>query len=106
MYQRRDFEEIEKQLNKNFENVSDWFVDNKRSITLERIKKSILFESKRKSKSARKLNVKYKNMKRKQHSQVTYLGCVLDETFSGKTTALKVLSKANGKLKFLYRNFF
>ena len=32
MYQHRDVEEIEKQLNKDFENICDWFVDNKLSI--------------------------------------------------------------------------
>ena len=80
MYQHRDVEEIEKQLSKDFENVCDWFDDNKLSIHFEQDKtKSILFASKRKIKSARKLNVKYKNMTIKQHLQVTYLGCVLDE---------------------------
>ena len=29
IYQHRDVEEIEKQLNKDFENICDWFVDNK-----------------------------------------------------------------------------
>ena len=100
MYQHRDVEDIEKQLNKDFENVSDWFVDNKFSIHFGEDKtKSILFASKRKIKSARKLNVKYKI----QHSQVTYLGCVLDETLCGEPMALKALNKINGKLKFLYR---
>ena len=64
--------------------------------------KSILFVSKRKIKSTRKLNVKYKNIKIKQHSQVTYLGCVLDETLCGEPMVLKALNKINGKLKFLY----
>ena len=39
----------------------------------------------------------------KQHSEVTYLGCVLDETMSGEPMALKVINKISGKLKFLYR---
>ena len=42
-------------------------------------------------------------MKIKQHSQVTYLGCVLDETLCGKPMALKALNKISGKLKSLYR---
>ena len=104
MSQHRDVNKIKKQLNKDFENVSDWFVDNKLSIHFGEDKtKSILFASKRKIKSARKLNVKYKNIKIKQHSQVTYLGCVLDETLCGEPMALKALNKINGKLKFLYR---
>ena len=54
MYQHRDVEEIEKQLNKDFENVCDWFVDNKLSIHFGEDKtKSILFASKRRIKSAK-----------------------------------------------------
>ena len=55
----------------------DWLVDNKLSIHFGESKtKSILFASERKIKRARKVNVKYKNIK--QHLQVTYLCCVLD----------------------------
>ena len=74
MYQHRHVNEIEKQLNKDFENVCNWFDDNKFSIQFGEDKtKSIFFASKRKIKSARKLNVKYKNIKIKQHPQGTYL---------------------------------
>ena len=53
MHQHRDVEEIEKQLSKDFENVSDWFVNNKFSIHFGEDKtKSILFASKLKIKSA------------------------------------------------------
>ena len=59
-----DVEEIGKQLNKDFENVCDCFVDTKLSIHFEEEKtKSILFASKCKIKSARKLNMKYKDIK-------------------------------------------
>ena len=103
MYQHRDVNEIKKQINSDFENVCHWFVDNKLSMHFGKDKtKSILFANKRKVKSARKLNVKYKNIKIKQHSQVTYLGCILDETLCGEPMTLKVLTKINGKLKFLY----
>ena len=51
IYQHRDVNEIEKQLNKDFENVWDWFVDNKLSIHFGEYKiKSILFASKHKIK--------------------------------------------------------
>ena len=103
MYQHRDVNEIEKQLNNNFENFCDWFVDNKLNIHFGEDKtKSTLFASKRKIKSARKLNLKYKNIKIKQHSQVTYLGCVLDETLCREPMAFKALNKINEKPKFLY----
>ena len=104
MYQHRDVEEIEKQLHKNFGNVCDWFVGNKLSIQFGEDKtKSFIFASKHKIKRARKLNLKYKNIKIQQHSQVKYLGCVLDETLSEERMALKASNKINEKLKSLYR---
>ena len=39
----------------------------------------------------------------KQHSKVTYLGCVLDEDLSGESMATKVMGKIKGRIKFLYR---
>ena len=42
--------------------------------------KSILFASKRRVKNVGQLNIKYKDINIKQHSQVTYFECVLDET--------------------------
>ena len=38
-----------------------------------------------------------------QYSKVTYLGCLLDETMSGESMALKTIKKINQTLKFLYR---
>ena len=65
--------------------------------------RSILFASKWRAKNIRQLNIKYKDINIKQNSEVTYLGCVLHETMSGESMALKVINKINGKLKFLYR---
>ena len=102
--QHKDINEIEKQLNKDFESICDWFVDNKLSIhTGDDKAKSILFASKFKIKKVRKLNIKYGNIQIKQHPKVKYLGCILDETMSGETMALSVINKINNKLKFFYR---
>ena len=104
LYQHKDVAQIEKRLNEDFENPCNWFVDNKLSINFgEDQTKSIPFSSKRRAKNIRQLNIKYKDINIKQHSKVTYLGCVLDETMSGVPMALKVINKINGKLKFLYR---
>ena len=67
MYQHRDVNETEKQLNKDFENACDWwFVNNKLSIHFDQDKtKSILLASKRK--------IKYKNIKIKPHSRLHIL---------------------------------
>ena len=64
--------------------------------------KSILFASKRKIKKVPKLNIIYKNIQIKQHSKVTYLGCILDETMSGESIALKVINKINLRLNILH----
>ena len=85
--------------------MCDWFVDNKLSIHFGEDKtKSIIFSTKNKVKRAGQLNIKYKNVEIKQHSKVTYLGCILDETLCGESLALHVINKVNTKLKFLYRN--
>ena len=65
--------------------------------------KSILFASKRKIKKVPKLNINCKNMQIKQHSKVTYLDCILDETMSRESMVLKVINKINSKLKFVHR---
>ena len=91
--------QIEKQLNENFENLCDWFVDNKLSIYFGEDKaKSILFASKRRAKNICQLNIRCKDINIKQHLEVRHLGYLLDKTMS-----LKVINKINGKLKFLYR---
>ena len=61
----------------------------------------LLFPSK--IKRVLKLKIKYKNIQIKQHSKITYLGCILDETMSGESMALKVINKINSRLKFLHR---
>ena len=65
--------------------------------------KSILFSPKNKRISADPIIIKRDDVTLKQFSTVEYLGCLLDETLSGRDMALKVLTKINGKLRFLYR---
>ena len=47
--------------------------------------------------------VKRNDVTLKQFSSVEYLGCLLDSTLSGEEMAVKVLTKVNGRLRFLYR---
>ena len=62
LYQHKNVLQIEKQLNEDFENLCDWFVDNKPSIHFgEEKTKSILFASKRRAKNICQLNIKYKD---------------------------------------------
>ena len=65
-------------LNEDFENVCDWFVNNKLSVHFGDDKtKSILFASKGRAKNIPKLNIRCKEINIKQQARVTYLGCVL-----------------------------
>ena len=57
----KDVVQIEKRLNKDFENPCDWFVNKKLSIYFGEDKtKSILSASKRRAKNIRQLNIKHK----------------------------------------------
>ena len=81
-------------LNKNFSNICDWFVDNKLSIHFGEDKTKCIPTIWHK----KKLNTQIK-----QYHAVTYLGCALHENLSGETMALKVISKSNCRRKFSYR---
>ena len=81
---------IERQLNRHFSNISDWFVDDKLSINFGEDKtKSILFAPLNKCEKLRKLNISYGSFKIKQYSEVIYLDFILDESLSGESMALK-----------------
>ena len=102
LFSHRNVEIIEKNLNSDFNNLCEWFVDNKLSIHFGEDKtKSILFN--RGNNSNLGLNITRNENLIKQHSVVEYLGCLLDENMSGETMAKKVLKKVNGRMKFLYR---
>ena len=94
VFHGKDVIEIEKQLKGNFTKICQWFVDNRISIHFGKDKTtSIIFASKRKIQKVPKLNISCKNIKIKQHSKVTYLGCILDGTISEESMALKVINK-------------
>ena len=103
-FQHKNVSEIKKQLNKDFKNLNDWFLDNKLSIHFGEDKtKSILFGSKRRLNNAISLDIEYNNIKIKQYKKVLYLGCILDDHLSGESMAHHVINKINSRLKFLYR---
>ena len=88
VFQTENVKDIKKQLNEDFANICNWFVDNKLSIHFGGDKtKSILFAFKRKIKKLQKLEIIYNNIRIKQHSRVAYLGCILEETMSGESMA-------------------
>ena len=83
IYQNKDIKQIEVQLNHDFYNICNWFIDNKLSIHLGEDKtKCILFAPKYKKHIEKKLNISYQNTKIQQYSSVTYLSCILEETMT------------------------
>ena len=99
-FQHKHVHTIEHQLNKDFTNLCEWFVDNKLSIHLgEEKTKCILFGLKYKLKNAGKFNIMHNGITIQQYSEVTYLGCLLDETMSRESMALKTIKKNKSKIK-------
>ena len=87
-FQHKHVHTIEHQLNKDFTNLCEWFVENKLSIHLgEEKPKCTLFGSKLKLKMLESLM--YNGIEIKQYAKVTYLGCLLDKTMSGESMTLK-----------------
>ena len=72
VFQSKNVNNIEKQLDEDFANICNWFLDNKLSIHFGEDKTmSILFASKRKIKKFQRLEIIYNNIRIKQHSGVT-----------------------------------
>ena len=104
VFQHKHVIEIETHLNNDFSNLSEWFLDNKRSIHFREDKtKFILFGTKRKLRKVGKLNFTYQGIDIKQNSQVTFLGCILDETMSSEPMVYKTIKKINPRLSYLFR---
>ena len=62
---------FEKQLNEDFCNICDWFVDNKLSIHFGEDKtKLMFFVSKFKMKNIKRLNIRFGDIQIKQHSRM------------------------------------
>ena len=63
LYQHKEVDKTEKELNKDFENLCDWFVDNELSIHFGEDKtKLIIFASKRRLKNIRQLNIRHNHI--------------------------------------------
>ena len=60
---------------------------------LEKTKQSILFGTKCRLNKVLSTEIKYGEIHIKQYHTVTYLGCLLNETLSGQSMALKVIKK-------------
>ena len=82
--------------------VCDWLADDKLSINFgDHETKSILLTIKQRAKNIHKLNIRYKEINKKEQVQVTYLGWVLNELMSVESMALKIINKITQELRRL-----
>ena len=73
LFQKKETTEIKTQLTKDFTKICDWFADNKLTLHFKKEKtKSILFSSERYLKSVEELDIRYKEIKIKQHKHMNY----------------------------------
>ena len=101
IFQHKHVTEIEKHLNNDLSNLCEWFLDDKLSIHFGEDKtKFILFGPKSKLRKVSKLNTTYEGIDIKQNSQITYLGCILDEAMSGEPMAYKTINKINSRFNY------
>ena len=85
LFQHKDLKRIKEELTNNFSNICDSFVDNKLGIHFgENKTKPILSSTKNRKREIRTLDIHYGDIRIKQFSKVTYLGCELDEGLSGE----------------------
>ena len=98
----KDRLQIEKELSKELQSVSEWLVDNKLSLHLGKTE-SILFGSKIRLKKGSSLNISCNGTDIKSTSSVKYLGALLDNSLSCDEMVNSVIQKVNSRLKFLYR---
>ena len=85
----KDSKIIGDQLYKDFNSLCEWFIDNKLSIHFgEEKTKSILFGTKQLLHKGKSLNIRYGDTEIKQHTKVTYLGCILDNDLSGESMVI------------------
>jgi hypothetical protein len=101
IYTHKDVSVVQGRLNQDFNELCDWFVDNKLSIHLGKEKTKTILFSKRRNKEI--LEINHGDIQIVQYPKVTYLGCILDSYMSGEAMATKVMGKVNGRLKFLFR---
>ena len=98
----KNLNDIESSLSSELEIVRQWLISNKLSLHLGKAE-SILFASKHRLKSQSNLNISCKGQSIEAKDYVKYLGATIDQTLTFEPMARSVLSKVNGRLKFLFR---
>ena len=102
LFVHKDPKVIEERLATELNSVNQWLVENKLCLHPGKCE-AILFASKRKCKKHRNFCVKFNNTNILGSNQVKYLGSIIENNMSGIECVKAIISKANGRLKFLHR---
>ena len=91
-----DSKTIEDQLKEDFNSLCEWFIDNKLSIHFGEEKHNQFFLELNGFYTRENLLILgYGGTEIKQHTKVTYLGCILDNDLSGESMVTKVQGLIN-----------
>ena len=98
-----DPEVISRSLSSDLKSCNNWLISNKLSLHVGKTE-CILFGTKHKLDQVGDFQISYNDQVIKAQESIKYLGVTLDQYLSGETMFNSIMSKVNGKLKFLYRH--
>ncbi len=103
LFPHKDPNVISSTLGSVLEHSSDWLIDNKLSLHLGKTE-CMLFGPKRKIKQISNFSVKCYDHEINATNVVKYLGVYIDNNLNFEKLVSNIVTKVNGRLKFLYRN--
>ena len=98
----KDVCEIQKTLETNLSNASQWLIDNKLSLHLGKTE-SVIYGSKQKIGRTRDMDIKINDVVINAQKSVKYLGAHLDQSLSGTQMSNNVIKMVDQCFKFMYR---
>jgi hypothetical protein len=102
LFSHKDPDHISKKLGKVLESCSNWLVDNKLSLHLGKTE-CILFGTKRRVNKIENFKIECLGQPIMGKDSIKYLGINIDQSVSGEAIAKNIIKKANGRMKFMYR---
>ena len=102
VFSHKDKEVIENHSSDELKNISEWLIENKLSLHLEKAE-SILFGSKIRLSRTPELKMSVGGTQIEAKNCIKYLGCDLDSFVSGESMGQRVIIKVNQRIKFLAR---
>ena len=98
----KDPKAIEQKLEMELKSTNNWLIENKLTSHPGKCE-AILFGSKKKCRQVTDFSVKFNGTSIQAKSSVKYLGTIMDQNLTSQDNISGIIKKANGKLKFLYR---